>query len=331
MMDLSPFGLVVGHASDVDGATGLTVIRGDTQPMRAGYSIVGRATGSRELLAASANHLMNGRVDAILLTGGSAYGLDAAGGVMRWLEARGRGFSVGGGVVPIVPAAVVFDLAPLGRFDARPTADMAFAACDAATVHVREGCVGAGTGTTVGKVLGPAGAMKSGFGCSIATSGNGATSVVAMVVTNAFGDVRDAAGSIVAGARDARGGFVDTARVLARGNKPTSENFDELAKRNTTLAVVATNVPLQAADLTQLANAASAALFKRITPVGTAFDGDIIFATCPMEGMRGDARLMTIEALAVGALEVAVERSVTLARGRDGIPGYADRANDNDH
>src|SRR6476660_4449653 len=162
-VDFGRLGIAIGHASDERGATGLTVIRGAKGggPLRAGVCVVGRATGSREIAAASADHHVDGRVDALLFTGGSAYGLDAAAGVMRWMEERGQGFAVPGGVVPIVPAAVIFDLVPLGRFDARPTAAMAYAACDGAQPNdIAEGSVGVGTGATVGKIMGPARAMK---------------------------------------------------------------------------------------------------------------------------------------------------------------------------
>src|SRR4051812_24895932 len=121
MADLTPLGIAVGHATDMEGATGCTVIRAVDGHLRGGVAVFGRATGARELNTMMPDHIAD-RVDALLLTGGSAYGLDAAGGVMRWMEERGRGFPVAGGVVPIVPAAVIFDLAPLGRFDARPTA-----------------------------------------------------------------------------------------------------------------------------------------------------------------------------------------------------------------
>jgi L-aminopeptidase/D-esterase-like protein len=132
-VDFGRLGIAIGHASDERGATGLTVIRGANGggPLRAGVCVVGRATGSREIAAASADHHVDGRVDALLFAGGSAYGLDAAAGVMRWMEERGLGHPVGSGVVPIVPAAVVFDLAPLGRFDARRRR-MAYAAADTA-------------------------------------------------------------------------------------------------------------------------------------------------------------------------------------------------------
>ncbi len=307
------------------GATGVTVIRAETGALRAGVAVLGRATGSRELHTASADHLVNGRADAIVLTGGSAYGLDCVGGVMRWMEERGRGFPVGGGVVPIVPAAVLFDLAPLGTFAARPTAEMAYAACDAASGDVGEGAVGAGTGVTVGKIRGAASAMKSGVGCAVRSSGDGTVTVGAIVAVNALGDVRDARGEILAGARDARGGFLDTMRVLADGEQNSNaRSFDDVALKNTTLAVVATNVPLTSTELTQLARAASGALCKRITPVGTSFDGDIVFAVSPETGERSSVQPMMIESLAVSVLELAIERAVTLAHGRDGIPGLAD-------
>ena len=293
--------------------------------MRAGVSILGRATGSRELHAASSAHLVDGRIDAILLAGGSAYGLDAAAGVMRWMEERGRGLPVGVGVVPIVPAAVVFDLAPLGRADARPSSDMAYDACESASsFDVNEGSVGAGTGTTVGKILGAPGAMKGGVGCASACTDDGTLTVAALAVVNAFGDVRDARGAIIAGARDDSGVFADTARLLASGRLGTPTKFDEAAMTNTTLAVVGVSAPMTSAELEQLARAAGAALTRRITPCGSSFDGDIVFAVSPDSGERGRFQPMIAEALAVAALEQAIERAVRLARGRDGIPGLAD-------
>jgi L-aminopeptidase/D-esterase-like protein len=138
--------------------------------------------------------------------------------------------------------------------------------------------------------------------------------------------VRDAQGQHVAGARDGDGGFLDTARTLAEGEKSSpAKSFDEVALKNTTLAVVAVSQPLAATQLTQLAHAASGALFRRITPVGTSFDGDMVFAVSPESGDGHQIQPMIIEALAVAAVERAIERAVTLVRGRDGIPGYADR------
>jgi len=304
-------GLVVGHATDFEGATGCTVIRGETAPFRCAVHVVGRATGTRELALLEPGHLVD-RVDAILLAGGSAYGLDAAAGVMRWMEERGRGFPVGAGVVPIVPAAVVFDLAPLGRFDARPTAAMGHDACEAAVAEPQEGSVGAGTGATVGKVIGGEGSMKGGIGIGAADAQG--IVVRALAVVNAVGDVRDATGGIVAGARDGGGQFIDSASWIARGASD-APRFHDLAGRNTTLCVVSTNAALDRVALASVARAASAALYRRITPVGTMFDGDVVFATAPCEDGVPAAQAQ-VEVLAVRALEIAIERGV-----RTGAPG----------
>ena len=314
---LARFGLAVGHATDGEGGTGCTVIRGVAAPLRGAVAVLGRATGSRELALLEPGHLVE-RVDAILLSGGSAYGLDAAAGVMRWMEERGRGFPVGPGVVPIVPAAVLFDLAPCGRFDARPTAAMAYAACEAATTEgIAEGSIGAGTGLTVGKCLGPAGAMKGGIGLAV-VEGAGCAAA-AIVAVNAFGDVRDASGGILAGARGPDGRFVDTAaRLAAQGTPPALA----AGAPNTTLAVVAVDAALSRLALQGVARAATAAFHRRITPAGSRVDGDIVFALAPMEGPTADPG--QAEMLAVAALEAAIERAVRLARGRDGVPGLGD-------
>ncbi|MDH5233759.1 MAG: P1 family peptidase [Gemmatimonadota bacterium] len=317
-VSLARFGLAVGHATDEAGATGCTVIRGVRGAHRASCAVIGRATGSRELALLEPGHHVE-RVDAVLLAGGSAFGLDAAAGVMRWMEARGRGFPVGAGVVPIVPAAVLFDLAPLGRPDARPTSAMAEAACEAAVSDgIGEGAVGAGAGLTVGKILGKSGAMKGGFGLAVREETGCAAA--AMVAVNAFGDVRDASGRIIAGARRPDGTFADTEQLLASGGPARA--FGAAASPNTTLAVVAVDAALTRLELHQLARAATAAYHRRLAPAGSSFDGDIIFALAPMEGAR--APLAQAEMLAVAALEAAIERAVRLARGRDGVPGLAD-------
>lgn len=313
------FGIAVGHATDAGGATGLTIVRGIDHPLRASAHVLGRATGSRELalLDPSAH---NDRIDAIMLTGGSAYGLDAAAGVMRWMEERGRGYAVPGGVVPIVPAAVIFDLAPLGNFDARPTAEMAYRACDSAkTSAIEEGSVGVGTGATVGKVAGPANCMKGGLGIAVAGGADsGGVMAAAVVVVNSVGHVRDMDGTIIAGPRGPGGKPGDAERAISAGaRRPERE-----AAANTTLAVVALNAAFTKVELHQIARAASAAFYRRIGPAGTSFDGDVIFAVAPMEGAAGT--LLQAEVLAVAALEEAIVRGVTLAKGRDGIPGLAD-------
>lgn len=309
------FGVSVGHATNEAGVTGCTVVRGTTDPIRAGAFAFGRATGTREsvLLEPWAS---NDRVDAILLTGGSAYGLDAAAGVMRWMEERGRGYAIAGGVVPIVPAAVVFDLAPLGAFAARPTAEMAYEACDSATpAGWAEGSVGVGTGCTVGKLYGPGYAMKGGFGVGLAGSEVQACAVTAV---NAVGHVRALDGTIIAGPRDpaAPGGIADVEAVgMARGL------FVEPAA-NTTISVVIMNRTYSKVELHRIARAASAAHARRIGPAGTSFDGDIVFAACRLDAPAGDP--VRGEIAAVAALEDAIVCAVRAARGRDGVPGLAD-------
>lgn len=305
MTSFAACGLVVGHATDAVGATGCTVLRGADTPFRCAVHVVGRATGTRELAVLDPGHLV-GRVDAILLSGGSAYGLDAAAGVMRWLEERGRGFPVGEGVVPIVPAAVIFDLAPLGSFKARPSDAMAYDACDAAMAEVVEGSVGAGTGATVGKLSGPTHSMKGGLGVGRASAGD--LQVCALAVVNALGDVRDGSGAIVAGARIDATRWLDSAKFMAIGDASQLE-FDSLAGRNTTLCVVATNADLSRIQLGGIARASAAALYRRITPVATPFDGDIVFATSPIVNAMS-ATPAQVEALAVLALERAIERAV---------------------
>jgi len=288
------------------------VVLGPADGMRAGACVRGRATGTREFDVLSPRHLVPA-IHAILLTGGSAYGLGAADGVMRWLRERGRGFPVGVGVVPIVPTAVVFDLGPVGRSDRWPGSDDGYAACDAAGARVAEGSVGAGTGATVGKALGVEHAMKGGIGTWAVRAGD--LVVGALAVVNAFGDVLDAGGRILAGARDGAG-FADARSWLAAGARPFSR------WGNTTLAVVGTNAALDRHQLTEVARAAADALSWRIRPVGTAVDGDVVFAVATGGGLTADA--LRVELLAQDVVAASIERAVTQARGEGGVPGLKD-------
>ncbi len=315
-------GLAIGHATDADGATGCTVIRGVNKPFRCSAALVGRASATRELGTCAPEHLVD-RTDAVLLSGGSAYGLDSAAGVMRWMEEQGRGFAVSHGVVPIVPAASIYDLSPLGSFAVRPTAHMAYCACaDANVHHIAEGSVGAGTGALVGKGAGLSRAMKGGVGLGSAFGRGSAAGVAAgaIAVVNAFGDVRNGQGQIIAGARDDMGGFVDIAAALRDGQ--SAAQFPSSVREHTTLACVAVSATLSKTELAQLARAATTALRTRITPSVTSFDGDVLFALAPQEGPS--APLPVLEALVIAALEMAIERAVTTAVGRDGFPGLAD-------
>lgn len=314
-------GVLVGQVERVDAPylTGTTVVHVPLTAV-AGVDVRGGAPGTRETdLLSPVNS--NGGVNAIVLTGGSAFGLDTAGSVMRWLEERGEGVRVGQGeydVVPIVPTAVIFDfdLAPGGKADRWPTADDAYRACGAASGDVAEGSVGAGTGATVGKALGPRAAMKGGVGSGAASGG--AIVVGALVVLNAVGNIVDGSGAILAGARGADGKFVDALAHFSRGGAP----FGAGAPRNTTLAVVATNATLDRTALESLAHAAGDALARRIVPYGTLFDGDVVFAVSTAAATP--ATPLQAEALAALAMPMAVERAVRFARGLRDIPGLAD-------
>jgi len=317
-------GITVGHWTDLRTATGCTVVLAPAGGMRAACAVRGRATGTREIDALDPRHLV-GHIDAVLLTGGSAYGLGAADGVMRWLKERG--FPVGpAGVVPIVPTAVIFDfdLAPGSKADRWPTAEDAYRACAAASTEIPAGSVGAGTGATVGKALGPGGAMKGGVGTWATRAGD--VVVGALVVVNAVGNVLDGSGRILAGARGADGKLVDALAYLAQGGAPfgalSRSTGGAGAGRNTTLAVVATNAQLDRVALQSLAHAAGDALARRIVPYGTAFDGDVVFAVSTAAVTA--ATQLQVEALAALAVPEAVERAVRLARGMRDIPGLAD-------
>lgn len=306
-------GLSVGHAQDRPAATGCTVLLG---PFRAGASIRGLATGSRELDVLSQLHVVT-RVDALLLTGGSAFGLAAADGVVRWLEERDRGFPTRAATVPIVPTAVIYDLGE-GRSDVRPDADMGYrAASEARRGAIREGRVGAGTGATVGKFLGPDGAEPGGVGAW--TTRFGDHRVGALAVVNAFGDVLDGEGRIVAGCRSADGSHLDTADALRGGTLPAGFEPAE----NTTLAVVATDRPAGRRELEIVARQAANALSRHIAPAGSLLDGDMVFAVStgamdgadegfgPVEDPPGTAELLGLGAAAEEALSRAVVRAVT--------------------
>jgi L-aminopeptidase/D-esterase-like protein len=273
-----------------------------------GVDVRGAAPGTRETDLCRPGTLIE-QAHSVLLTGGSAFGLDAAGGVMRYLHERGIGFPVGNVVVPIVPAAVIFDLS-IG-LPVWPDAAMAYRACVAASSEPPlEGSVGAGMGATVGKVLGPEHAMKSGVGTASVRVG-GAT-VGALVVVNAFGHVTDpASGRRLAGARDAEtGAIVDTVEVLVQPRNAVSGERGG----NTTIGVIATDAPLDKAGINRLCSLAHDGLARCISPVHTQLDGDTIFGlatgeTGPAEGIG----MMALEVAVVRVVEEAVVRAVSRA------------------
>jgi L-aminopeptidase/D-esterase-like protein len=306
-------GLMVGHATDLAGGTGCTVILCGKGAV-AGADVRGAAPGTRETDLLDPARMMS-HVHAVVLAGGSAFGLAAADGVMRFLDERGIGFDTGVGRVPIVPAAALFDL-PLGDARVRPTAEMGYRACEAAAGGpVEEGSVGAGTGATVGKLLGPLSATKGGIGTWSITLSGGIV-VGALVAVNAFGDVRDdQTGRILAGARDpATGDFIDSIHAVLAMDEPVRFG-------HTTLGVVATNARLSKSEATALARQAHDGLARTIWPVHTQLDGDTIFALS-----LGDAEadMLQLGVAAVEAIATAVKRGVLNAKGLHGVPGLAD-------
>lgn len=304
-------GFRVGHASDFRGLTGCTVVVCEAGAV-CGVNIGGSATGTRDLTACRPEHLVE-KIHAVFLTGGSAFGLDAAQGVMQYLERRGVGFAVGKHRVPIVPGAVIFDL-NIGSGKARPDAGMALWACRNAKAEVAEGSVGAGAGATVGKLFGIAAATKGGVGFATVALSRG-TVVQALAVVNAFGDVVEpASGRIIAGARTGPEScdFADTARQMLAG-----ETTRDLAATNTTLAVIMTNAGLTKLQAAELARMAQDGLARAIRPVHTRLDGDLVFALS-LGSKRFD--LNTLGEAAAEAVAAAVVRGVELAAELGGIP-----------
>jgi L-aminopeptidase/D-esterase-like protein len=300
-------GIAVGHATDAVGLTGCTVVLCEAGAV-GGVDVRGAAPGTRETDLLRPESTVE-RVNAILLTGGSAFGLDAAAGIMRYLEERGAGYAVRSTVVPIVPGAVLFDLG-LGSHRARPDAAMGLAACRAASTDApEEGSVGAGMGATVGKSGGIVRAMKGGIGtASLRVDG---VTVGAIVAVNAVGDVVDELGAVLAGARPAH-------RAGAGDDGPA-------AGANTTIGVVATDLPLDKAGATRLAQAAHDGLARAIRPAHTAFDGDTLFAlSTARDRPRAWPVPPAVTAAAADVVALAIRRAVRLARGAGGVPGLAD-------
>jgi L-aminopeptidase/D-esterase-like protein len=316
-------GIHVGHSHDLDALTGCTVIL-CPQGATAGVAQRGGAPGTRETDLLRPLHLVQ-QVQAILLTGGSAFGLDAATGVMKYLEEQGAGFDTGPVKVPIVPAAVIYDLA-LGRSDVRPDAAMGYRACELASSQpVRQGNVGAGTGATVGKILGMPYAMKSGLGCG--TLHAGGLLVSALMVVNVLGEVLDPQTcQILAGARNPAfmenpeadvPEFVNTVEVMMqRIAQQHLSDFDY--QGNTAIGVVATNARLTKEETNLVAQMGQNGLARTVRPAHTLFDGDTLFALSLGE-IQADAS--TVGAMAAEAVAEAVVNAVRFAAPAGGLPG----------
>ncbi|MBI4471140.1 MAG: P1 family peptidase [Acidobacteria bacterium] len=309
-------GIKVGHFTDTRRPTGCTVILYEKGAV-AGVDVRGSAPGTRETDLLDPSNLVQ-QVHAILLTGGSAYGLDAASGVMRWLEEHNAGFRIGSGVVPIVPAAVLFDL-NVGDGKIRPNAESGYKACQQAkSGPIEEGTVGAGAGATIGK-SGGGRPMKGGIGTSSIKLTNGLV-VGAIVAVNCIGNIIDPkTGKIIAGARKPDGtGFQDIIEGYRSGLGV--ERLGEPGE-NTTIGVVATNASFSKAEMKKIAQMAHDGMARAISPIHTMVDGDALFAmSTSLSTIRAD--INAIGALAAETVSEAILRAVKKAKSVPGYPSY---------
>ena len=310
-------GVKVGHFTDSRRPTGCTVVITEEGAV-GGVDVRGSAPGTRETDLLNPINLVD-RVNAVLLAGGSAFGLDAATGVVRYLEQRKIGYNVGVAFVPIVPAAILFDLG-VGDARIRPDAEAGYKACEAASsARPAEGNVGAGAGATVGKLYGGRRAMKAGIGtASIKLAG---LTVGAIVAVNAVGDIVDpATGLPIAGARTEDGKkLLNTREAMLRGNLTAGM----LAGTATTIGVIATDAVLTKAQAQKIAQMAHDGLARAINPIHTMFDGDTIFALgTGKSGKTGNPTLLGV--MAAEAMAQAVVRAARAAKGIEGYPAAAD-------
>lgn len=292
-------GVRVGHWDDARALTGCTVILPPPGTNGSAY-VAGGASGTREIESLQPGTLVQ-EVTAVVLSGGSSFGLAAADGVMRWSEEHGLGFATTAGVVPIVPTAILFDL-HIGDASVRPDAASGYAACEAAGDDRREGNVGAGMGATVGKWAGSEWCSKGGLGLGDARAGD--LIVGAVVAVNAIGDVYDEDGSMIAGARRA----------------PDAASHEPLTA--TTIGCVVTNARLSKEQCHRVARMASGGLARTIRPVYTMFDGDTMFALAT-GAIEGDVNMAGM--LAADAVADAVRRGVRAATSVEGAPALAHR------
>jgi L-aminopeptidase/D-esterase-like protein len=311
-------GIRVGHFTDSRRPTGCTVVIFDP-PAIAGIDVRGSAPGTRETDLLNPINTVQ-QVNAIVLSGGSAFGLDAASGVMRYLEERGLGFRMGSIVVPIVPAAILFDL-NLGDPKIRPNAESGYKACqNASGANLAEGNVGAGAGATVGKLFGMHSAMKSGIGSASFEIREKGLIVGAIVAVNAVGDVFDSkSDKILAGARSPDGNsFRNSMAQILSGQEANTRPGE-----NSTIGVVATNEALTKNQATKIAQMAQDGLARTINPVHTPFDGDTIFAAATGTN-KTEVDLMIIGSITAEVVARAIHRAVLAASGIAGYPAARD-------
>ncbi len=314
-------GIRVGHTTDLEHATGCTVVL-CPQGTVGGVDVRGSAPGTRETDLLRPGNLVN-EVHAVLLSGGSAYGLDAASGIMRYLEEKGTGNEIGQVVVPIVPGAIIFDLG-LGSSSVRPTADDGYNACQsAASGEVEEGTVGAGTGATVAKALGLRHAVKGGLGTCSRDLGDGLV-VSAIAVVNAWGDVVDpeTCRVIAAPSTEDDNGFHSTVELMASPPTERPQETQETSGGNTTIGVLATNASLSKEQANKLAERGQDGVALSVRPSHTMVDGDTVFAlaTGAWPGEVNRTQLTRLGAVAALVMAQAVIRGVTQASGLAGVP-----------
>jgi L-aminopeptidase/D-esterase-like protein len=301
-----PAGFEIGHWTDREGATGCTVILAP-EGARGGVDVRGGGPGTREtdVIAPLAG---TSDVSAVLLTGGSAFGLAAADGVVSWLEERGRGHWTLAGLVPIVPAAVIYDLAECDP-KARPGPRDGRAACEAAGPGIpQRGPVGAGTGAAVAKILGRERGVRAGVGYAAATSGRGET-VAALAVVNAFGDVIGEAREPLAGPRLDDGSAGRTAEIVA--GLEAQPDWSALADRNTTLVCLMTDAPLSKGECTRVARMASGGVARAVDPVFSDVDGDVVFCLASGEGESDRLTMLAIGTIAATVTAAAIRDAVS--------------------
>ncbi len=307
-------GIKVGHYTDKKAVTGCTVILCE-QGAVAGVDVSGSSPGTRETDLLRPGNLVE-KIQAIVLSGGSAFGLDAATGVMKYLEERGFGYETTAGRVPIVPAAIIFDL-NIGDSRIRPGANEGYQACLAATDgKVAEGCVGAGTGATVGKILGLERAVKSGLGTASQRIARDVV-VAALVVVNAVGDVIEpGTGKILAGPRKLHGrGFMSTSKLWKGEFKEAVPPF------NTVIGVVATDARLGKAEANRLARMAQVGIARTIDPCHTMYDGDALFT---LSIGKKETDLSALGAAAAEVVAEAIVRAIQKAKTLAGVPAAED-------
>lgn len=307
-------GVRVGHATDVLKHTGCSVVIFDEGAV-CGVDVRGGSPGTRETELLKPENSIE-KIHGLLLSGGSAYGLNAAAGVMQYLEENSIGFKTDYGVVPCVPAAVIFDL-NFGLPSRRPDLAMGYRAAKASSrLQFRSGNTGAGCGATVGKLAGFDKAMKGGLGTASTVSQDGLV-VAAMVVVNSVGEIRDpSTGKILAGAYDSQGQFIDLARW------PFScDGSQNLAGSNTTLGIICTNATLNKAQMTKISQMAHDGMARTIYPVHTTFDGDTIFSATT-GGIQSDVN--TVGVLAANMISAAIVDAIVHAENHMGVPAYKD-------